>query len=98
MNGHRVILAGGSGFLGRSLTRASPRRDAACARTLLWNSWETDATQSKSMCKFGFHHLDFGFQFVYRYVFGEAALHTDGRVTRQTRPGALEWLAGYPVK
>jgi len=28
----------------------------------------------------------------YRYVFAEAAGHTDGRVTRQTLPGALEWL------
>ena len=27
-----------------------------------------------------------------RYVFAEAASHTDGRVTRQTLPGALEWL------
>src|SRR6266550_8625269 len=33
----------------------------------------------------------------YRYVFAEAAGHTDGRVTRQTLPGALEWLwQGYP--
>lgn len=33
----------------------------------------------------------------YRYVFSEAAGHTDGRVTRQTLPGALEWLwEGYP--
>lgn len=32
----------------------------------------------------------------YRYVFAEAAGHTDGRVTRQTLPGALEWLwQGY---
>jgi iron(III)-enterobactin esterase len=32
----------------------------------------------------------------YRYVFAEGARHTDGRVTRQTLPGALEWLwAGY---
>jgi enterochelin esterase family protein len=28
----------------------------------------------------------------YRYVFAKAAGHTDGRVTRQTLPGALEWL------
>jgi iron(III)-enterobactin esterase len=28
----------------------------------------------------------------YRYVFAEGARHTDGRVTRQTLPGALEWL------
>lgn len=28
----------------------------------------------------------------YRFVFAEAAGHTDGRVTRQTLPGALEWL------
>jgi enterochelin esterase-like enzyme len=35
----------------------------------------------------------------YRYVFAKAAGHTDGRVTRQTLPGALEWLwRGYPVK
>jgi enterochelin esterase-like enzyme len=32
----------------------------------------------------------------YRYVFAEAAGHTDGRVTRQTLPEALEWLwKGY---
>ncbi|HEY1170563.1 MAG TPA: alpha/beta hydrolase-fold protein [Verrucomicrobiae bacterium] len=35
----------------------------------------------------------------YRYVFAEAAGHTDGRVTRQTLPGALEWLwEGYKGK
>ena len=35
----------------------------------------------------------------YRYVFAEAAGHTDGRVTRQTLPGALEWLwQGYSAK
>jgi enterochelin esterase-like enzyme len=35
----------------------------------------------------------------YRYVFARAAGHTDGRVTRQTLPGALEWLwQGYPAK
>lgn len=35
----------------------------------------------------------------YRYVFAEAAGHTDGRVTRQTLPGALEWLwSGYKGK
>ncbi len=35
----------------------------------------------------------------YRYVFAEAAGHTDGRVTRQTLPEALEWLwQGYPGK
>lgn len=35
----------------------------------------------------------------YRYVFAEAAGHTDGRVTRQTLPGALEWLwEGYKAK
>ena len=34
----------------------------------------------------------------YRYVFAKAAGHTDGRVTRQTLPAALEWLwQGYPV-
>ena len=32
----------------------------------------------------------------YRYVFAEAAGHTDGRVTKQTLPAALEWLwQGY---
>jgi iron(III)-enterobactin esterase len=32
----------------------------------------------------------------YRFVFAEAARHTDGRVTRQTLPDALEWLwEGY---
>jgi len=32
----------------------------------------------------------------YRYVFAKAAGHTDGRVTRQTLPAALEWLwQGY---
>lgn len=35
--------------------------------------------------------------YAYRYVFSEGAGHTDGRVTRQTLPGALEWLwQGYP--
>lgn len=35
----------------------------------------------------------------YRYVFAENAGHTDGRVTRQTLPGALEWLwEGYQAK
>jgi hypothetical protein len=33
----------------------------------------------------------------YRYVFSEVSRHTDGRVIRQTLPGALEWLwSGYP--
>lgn len=33
----------------------------------------------------------------YQFVFATAAKHTDGRVTRQTLPGALEWLwRGYP--
>lgn len=33
----------------------------------------------------------------YRFVFCEKAGHIDGRVTRQTLPGALEWLwKGYP--
>jgi iron(III)-enterobactin esterase len=37
--------------------------------------------------------------YAYRYVFAEAAGHTDGRVTRQTLPGALEWLwQGYKTK
>lgn len=35
--------------------------------------------------------------YAYRYVFSKDAGHTDGRVTRQTLAGALEWLwAGYP--
>jgi enterochelin esterase family protein len=35
--------------------------------------------------------------YAYRYVFCEKAGHVDGRVTRQTLPGALEWLwQGYP--
>jgi enterochelin esterase-like enzyme len=35
----------------------------------------------------------------YRYVFAEAAKHTDGRVTRQTLPEALVWLwHGYEAK
>jgi enterochelin esterase-like enzyme len=35
----------------------------------------------------------------YRYVFAKGAGHTDGRVTRQTLPGALEWLwQGYSGK
>jgi len=35
----------------------------------------------------------------YRYVFAEGAKHTDGRVTRQTLPGALEWLwQGYKAQ
>ena len=37
--------------------------------------------------------------YAYRYVFSEAAGHTDGRVTKQTLPGALEWLwEGYGKK
>ena len=37
--------------------------------------------------------------YAYRYVFAEGAGHVDGRVTRQTLPGALEWLwQGYPAK
>lgn len=37
--------------------------------------------------------------YTYRYVFAEGAKHTDGRVTRQTLPGALEWLwQGYRAK
>jgi enterochelin esterase family protein len=37
--------------------------------------------------------------YTYRYVFAEKAGHTDGRVTRQTLPGALEWLwADYKAK
>ncbi|HEX8916064.1 MAG TPA: alpha/beta hydrolase-fold protein [Humisphaera sp.] len=35
----------------------------------------------------------------YRYVFAKNAGHTDGKVTRQTLPGALEWLwQGYKAK
>lgn len=35
--------------------------------------------------------------YAYRYVFCRKAGHTDGRVTRQTLPSALEWLwKGYP--
>jgi enterochelin esterase-like enzyme len=35
----------------------------------------------------------------YRYVFAKGAGHTDGKVTRQTLPEALEWLwQGYPKK
>lgn len=35
----------------------------------------------------------------YRYVFAKAAGHTDGKVTRQTLPEALEWLwQGYAKK
>ncbi len=30
--------------------------------------------------------------YAYRYVFSEVSRHTDGRVIRQTLPGALEWL------
>ena len=34
----------------------------------------------------------------YRYVFAQGAGHVDGRVTRQTLPGALVWLwQGYPA-
>ena len=37
--------------------------------------------------------------YTYRYVFAEGAGHTDGRVTKQTLPGALEWLwQGYTGK
>jgi enterochelin esterase family protein len=36
-------------------------------------------------------------EYAYRYVFSKNAGHTDGKVTRQTLPGALEWLwKGYP--
>jgi enterochelin esterase family protein len=35
----------------------------------------------------------------YQYAFARDAKHTDGRVTRQTLPGALLWLwQGYPTK
>ena len=35
----------------------------------------------------------------YRFVFAKNAGHTDGKVTRQTLPAALEWLwHGYPAK
>ena len=37
--------------------------------------------------------------YTYRYVFAKAAGHTDGRVTNQTLPEALEWLwQGYKAK
>lgn len=37
--------------------------------------------------------------YTYRYVFAKEAGHTDGRVIRQTLPGALEWLwADYKPK
>jgi enterochelin esterase-like enzyme len=37
--------------------------------------------------------------YAYRYVFAKAAGHTDGRVTKQTLPEALEWLwQGYAGK
>jgi iron(III)-enterobactin esterase len=36
-------------------------------------------------------------EYAYQYVFSKKAGHVDGRVTRQTLPGALEWLwKGYP--
>ena len=31
-------------------------------------------------------------KYSYRYVFAKGAGHTDGKVTRQTLPEALEWL------
>jgi iron(III)-enterobactin esterase len=38
-------------------------------------------------------------EYDYRYVFAQAAGHTDGRVLRQTLPEALEWLwRGYSKK
>ena len=38
-------------------------------------------------------------QYAYRFVFAEGAGHVDGRVLRQTLPGALEWLwQGYAAK
>ena len=37
--------------------------------------------------------------YAYRYVFAKNAGHTDGKVTKQTLPGALEWLwEGYEAK
>ncbi len=37
--------------------------------------------------------------YAYRYVFALGAGHVDGRVTRQTLPGALEWLwQGYKIE
>lgn len=37
--------------------------------------------------------------YAYKYVFAKNAGHTDGKVTRQTLPAALEWLwKGYPVQ
>ena len=36
-------------------------------------------------------------EYAYRFVFSRKSGHVDGRVTRQTLPGALEWLwKGYP--
>lgn len=36
-------------------------------------------------------------EYAYRFVFSKKSGHVDGRVTRQTLPGALEWLwQGYP--
>lgn len=38
-------------------------------------------------------------EYPYRYVFAKNAGHTDGKVTRQTLPAALEWLwQGYVAK
>jgi enterochelin esterase family protein len=37
--------------------------------------------------------------YAYKYVFAKGAKHTDGRVTKQTLPAALEWLwEGYEAK
>jgi hypothetical protein len=57
------------------------------------------AVQNRRVNKFVIRHSDFGIPLAYRHVFAEAAGHTDGRVTRQTLPGALEWLwQGYAPK
>lgn len=75
------------------------RDEASLHNWVLANQRMAASAQSTGMNKFGFRHSDFGFQVAYRYVLAEAAGHTDERVTRQTPPGALEWLwQGYPVK
>lgn len=63
----------------------SKRNEASLHNWVLANQRMAAALKAK-----GYH---------YRYVFAKAAGHTDGRVTRQTLPEALEWLwQGYPGK
>jgi hypothetical protein len=50
------------------------------------------AGRAPNSSPFGLRHSDFGIRPAFRYVFAEAAGHTDGHVARQTLPGALEWL------